>query len=193
MSCSILSTGRNLPCTKGVGGIKSIILVDYGLLGDLSITGAEVTAISTTPTGYEYLVKPGSSGLEQTITASAENGTVYYDQNVNVQFQKLDKETQGKENLQLLLHNSLIEDKLFLKKQSLTNLTLELDNYKYSILNKAYSILKSKSQILGNIKTITIKPKTQSIILLGIVLGFFTSILLVFIRNFVKSYKESQA
>jgi len=95
MSCLILSTGRNLPCTKGVGGIKSIILVDYGLLGDLTITGAEVTAISSTPSGYEYLVKPGSSGLEQTITASAENGTVYYDQNVNVQFQKLDKETQA--------------------------------------------------------------------------------------------------
>jgi hypothetical protein len=95
MSCSILSTGRNLPCTKGVGGIKSIILVDYGLLGALSITGAEVTAIGSTPSGYEYLVKPGSSGLEQTITASAENGTIYYDQNVTVQLQKLDKETQA--------------------------------------------------------------------------------------------------
>ena len=73
MSCSILSTGRNLPCTKGVGGIKAIILVDYGLLGDLTITGAEVTAISLTPSGYQYLVKPGSSGLEQTIVQFIEN------------------------------------------------------------------------------------------------------------------------
>ena len=88
MSCSILSTGRNLPCLKSVGGIKSIILVDFGALGTLSVTGAEVTTISETPAAYQYLVKPGSSGMEETITASAENGTVYYDQNVNIQLQK---------------------------------------------------------------------------------------------------------
>jgi len=95
MSCSILSTGRNLPCIKSVGGVKSIILADFGTLGNLSVTGAEVTAISTTPAAYKYLVKPGSSGMEETITASAENGTVYYDQNVTVQLQKLDKLTQA--------------------------------------------------------------------------------------------------
>jgi hypothetical protein len=95
MSCSILAKGRDLPCLKSVGGIKSIILVDYGTLGTLSVTGAEVTDISSTPDGYEFLVKPGSSGMEETITASAENGTVYYVQNVNVQLQKLDKETQA--------------------------------------------------------------------------------------------------
>tara|TARA_R110000824_G_scaffold243613_3_gene432365 strand:+ start:16 stop:546 length:531 start_codon:yes stop_codon:yes gene_type:complete len=95
MSCSILQKGRNLPCLKSVGGIKSIILVDFGDLGTLSVTGAEVTTISTTPAGYRYLVKPGSSGMEETITASAENGTVYYDQNVTIQLQKLDKETQS--------------------------------------------------------------------------------------------------
>ena len=95
MSCSILSTGRNLPCLKSVGGIKSIILVDFGTLGTLALTGAEVTTISETPAAYQYLVKPGSSGMEETITASAENGTVYYDQNVNIQLQKLDKDTQA--------------------------------------------------------------------------------------------------
>ena len=95
MSCSVLQIGRDLPCIKGVGGIKSIILVDYGDLGTLAITGAEVTTISTTPAGYEYLVKPGSSGMEETITASAENGTVFYVQNVNIQLQKLDKLTQA--------------------------------------------------------------------------------------------------
>jgi len=95
MACNILQIGRDLPCLKGVGGIKSILLVDYGALGALSITGAEVTAIGTTPAAYQYLVKPGSSGMEQTITASAENGTVYYDQNVTIQLQKLDKLTQA--------------------------------------------------------------------------------------------------
>jgi hypothetical protein len=95
MSCSILAIGRDLPCIKGVGGIKSIILCDYGTLGTLTVSGAEVTDISTTPAGYKYLVKPGSSGMEETITASAENGTVFYVQNVNIQLQKLDKLTQA--------------------------------------------------------------------------------------------------
>jgi len=94
MACNILQIGRDLPCLKGVGGIKSILLVDYGLLGALSVTGAELTAIGSTPAAYQFLVKAGSSGMEQTITASAENGTVYYDQNVTIQLQKLDKLTQ---------------------------------------------------------------------------------------------------
>tara|TARA_R110002050_G_scaffold81326_1_gene173894 strand:+ start:636 stop:1166 length:531 start_codon:yes stop_codon:yes gene_type:complete len=95
MACNILQIGRDLPCLKGVGGIKSILLVDYGLLGALSVTGAELTAIGATPAAYQFLVKAGSSGMEQTITASAENGTVYYDQNVTIQLQKLDKLTQA--------------------------------------------------------------------------------------------------
>ena len=50
-----------------------------------------------------------------------------------------------------------------------------------------------KTQPIGNIETKTIKPKTQLIITLGIIIGFITSIFLVFINNFIKSYKESEA
>ena len=50
-----------------------------------------------------------------------------------------------------------------------------------------------KTQPIGNIGTNTIKPKTQLIITLGIIIGFITSIFLVFINNFIKSYRESEA
>ena len=50
-----------------------------------------------------------------------------------------------------------------------------------------------KTQPIENIATITIKPKTPLIIILGLIIGFIACIFLVFIRNFVKSYKESQA
>ena len=50
-----------------------------------------------------------------------------------------------------------------------------------------------KTLPIGNIETKTIKPKTQLTILLGIIMGFITGILFVFIRNLVKSYRESQA
>jgi len=46
---------------------------------------------------------------------------------------------------------------------------------------------------IGDIQTNTIKPRSQLIISFGIILSFFTSILLVFVRNFVKSYKDNQA
>ena len=42
---------------------------------------------------------------------------------------------------------------------------------------------------IGDIQTNTIKPKTQLIISLGIIFGFITSIFLVFLINFLKSYK----
>jgi len=51
----------------------------------------------------------------------------------------------------------------------------------------------TKTLSIGNIETKTIKPKTQLTILLGLIIGIITGIFLVFIRNFVKSYKESQA
>lgn len=48
-----------------------------------------------------------------------------------------------------------------------------------------------KTQPIGNIETKTIEPKTQLIISLSILMGFFTGILLIFIKDFTKSYRES--
>ena len=50
-----------------------------------------------------------------------------------------------------------------------------------------------KTSPISNIETKTIKPKTQLTILLGLIIGFITGIFLVFIRHFVRSYKESEA
>ena len=65
------------------------------------------------------------------------------------------------------------------------------------ILENQLQILMNATQVktlpIGNIETKTIKPKTLLIILMGLIIGFITGIFLVFIRNFVKSYKESQA
>ena len=46
--------------------------------------------------------------------------------------------------------------------------------------------------VIGDIKITTIKPKYLLIITLGIVLGFISSIFLVFIRSFIKGYRESE-
>jgi len=76
--------------------------------------------------------------------------------------------------------NKLLDLKL---KQEALEIELEsVDNQK--IIN---------SGVIGDIKTTTIKPKYLLIITLGIILGFITSIFLVFINNFIKSNRESEA
>ncbi|MDC1046757.1 Wzz/FepE/Etk N-terminal domain-containing protein [Candidatus Pseudothioglobus singularis] len=49
------------------------------------------------------------------------------------------------------------------------------------------------TSLIGNIETKTLKPKIVLITILSLFIGFFTGILLVFIRNFVRNYKESEA
>jgi len=63
-------------------------------MGALTVTAGEVTAFGGTPDFYEFEVRGGNSSLEQTITGSRENGTVFYEQTLNVTLQKLDLLTQ---------------------------------------------------------------------------------------------------
>jgi len=93
MACT-LSTGRNLSCNDTVGGIKSVFFCEYGTMGTLTVTAGEVTTIGGTPDFYEFKVRGGVSSLEQTITGSRENGTVFYEQVLNLTLQKLDLATQ---------------------------------------------------------------------------------------------------
>jgi len=90
MSC-ILTSGRLKPCKDAIGGIRKLYFVDFGVLGDVTITDDEVTEISGTFDYYEYDVK-GNSDLTQTVNSSNENGTTFYEQVVNATFTKLTKE-----------------------------------------------------------------------------------------------------
>ena len=100
MACDI-AKGRKEPCKDVVGGIKNLYFVNYGDLGTVTVTddatGEEITNI-TGYTGdvagnltcFKYEVK-GNSSLEQTVNASRENGTVFYEQTLNLTLKKLSK------------------------------------------------------------------------------------------------------
>ena len=64
-----------------------------------------------------------------------------------------------------------------------------LENQLQTLMNEA----QVKTHLIGNIETGNIKSKTLLTVLLGIFLGFITGILLVYIRTFVKSFRESEA
>jgi len=90
MACNLIK-GRALPCRESVGGIKAVYFVDFGSLGTVSVVADEVTDMTGTFSAYKYELK-GASSVEQTINASRENGTVFFDQAVNLTLPQLSKE-----------------------------------------------------------------------------------------------------
>tara|TARA_R110002012_G_scaffold295861_1_gene492677 strand:- start:1913 stop:2461 length:549 start_codon:yes stop_codon:yes gene_type:complete len=97
MSCN-LSAGRAVPCKDVVGGIQKVFFVDFGGLGDVSLTNDELTNCDGTFSAYEYALKGGSS-LEQTVTSSRESGTTFFEQVLTLNLTKLSKE----DNVQIKL------------------------------------------------------------------------------------------
>ena len=94
MACD-LTKGRVEPCKDVVGGLKAIYFIDYGDLGTISendddaIAGDNnITDMDGTFTAYKYDVK-GNSSFETTINSSRENGTVFFEQTLNLTLKKL--------------------------------------------------------------------------------------------------------
>lgn len=90
MACD-LTIGRKVPCKDVVGGLKAVYFTDFGDLGTVTETNDEITDLSGTFTAFKYELK-GNSSFEQTFTASRENGTVFWEQTLNLTLTKLTKE-----------------------------------------------------------------------------------------------------
>lgn len=90
MACD-LTRGRKEPCKDVVGGLRAVYFTDHGDLGTVTKTDDEITDLSGTFTAFKYELK-GNSSFEQTVTASRENGTVFYEQTLNITLKKLSKE-----------------------------------------------------------------------------------------------------
>ena len=100
MACD-LTLGRKEPCKDSLGGIKNVYFVDFGKLGTVSydstdtdvidnLTGSTIGGSANSLTAFKYEVK-GASSLEQTVTASRETGTTFYEQTLNITLKKLTK------------------------------------------------------------------------------------------------------
>jgi hypothetical protein len=94
MACDFITTGRALACKDSVGGIKAVIFVPNDSTNKIivdstdSSTGAIDGLTDNVAGSYKYELK-GTSSLEETITASADNGTVFYEQALNLTLPKL--------------------------------------------------------------------------------------------------------
>jgi len=96
MACNFISAGRALACKDSVGGIKAVIFVPNDGSNKIVVaadgfddnTGAIEDLASNVTGAFKYELK-GTSSLEETITASADNGTVFYEQALNLTLPKL--------------------------------------------------------------------------------------------------------
>ena len=92
MSCNI-DTGRTLPCRDSVGGLKNVYFINYDSSASIPLVEDEDTVASAAwaTTTYKYELK-GTSSLTQNIQASRENGTVAFEQVLELTLPKLSKE-----------------------------------------------------------------------------------------------------
>jgi len=118
MACE-LTTGRQLDCRDTVGGVKAVYFVqhaDAGINGQNGGAGIEPASgtitdldLSGSGTGQElfkYELVRGTASFTETITGSTENGTVFFDQSVNIKLHKLS--VTDRNEIKLLAQNRLI-------------------------------------------------------------------------------------
>lgn len=96
MSCN-LTAGITLGCRDNVGGLKTMWITDFCNISNITqSTGDTITQISGTGTFYCFELIRTSSQHTETVNASLEAGTVFYQGEVVTYFSKLD---QAKRNI----------------------------------------------------------------------------------------------
>ncbi len=100
MAC-LLSNGRALECRESIGGIRNIYFVNHNDMGAYTIdVDGELDDLGATSSTYKYELNPQGSDFAEAITASEENGTVFYEQTLNLTLPNLSKD--ALKNLKIL-------------------------------------------------------------------------------------------
>jgi hypothetical protein len=103
MACGVLTKGRGLDCNRISGGVKYIYFGVYDQFTapidgtGILVVDSEITDIEMgVGTGlYRYTVPRGSTTINETITGSTENGTLFYTPTVSMILNRLSKEDQN--------------------------------------------------------------------------------------------------
>lgn len=89
MACSITVSGRAFPCKDAIGGVKRIWVKAFNPDDFGAVTDGEIDDATTAITVFGFEVTKNSSYFTETVTASVENGTVFYAQEVSITMPKL--------------------------------------------------------------------------------------------------------
>lgn len=91
MACDTINAGRKLACKGLIGGLKNVYFVNHGT--ETTLTSDDTVAASdfAGATAYKYELNRDSS-LTQNIQATRENGTVVFEQVVELTLLKITQE-----------------------------------------------------------------------------------------------------
>ena len=109
MSCYI-SSGVQLGCSDGIGGIKKIwILGGSGntISGITYAPDGSITGVTGSGTLFSFELKRNTSSLTQTITKNFENGTIFFAQALKAIFYKYDQAK--RDQVKILSQNDAIK------------------------------------------------------------------------------------
>jgi len=101
MACDITS-GFQLGCRDNSGGIKSIYILS-GSVTAITEASGEISDISGDGVFYQFDLTKNTGDFTETPNPSLENGTVFYQQTVNVSFHKL--QTSVRNQVKVLAQN----------------------------------------------------------------------------------------
>lgn len=107
MACA-LTSGYTLDCKDSLGGIKAVWFIEHANVSSVTEASGIVTTI-TKGAGkvfYKYELVRNTSSLTENITASVENGTVFYAQELSVILNKMQASTRNE--ILLLAKNVLM-------------------------------------------------------------------------------------
>lgn len=92
-------------CRDAVGGVKNVYVIAGCVTGTTENADQEILTVGATGgTVYQFQVEKNTSSFVETIQASIENGTVLYNQIVNLVFLKLQQSTRNQ--IKLLAQNT---------------------------------------------------------------------------------------
>ena len=106
MALCNMTTGYNdRTCTNGKGGIKSVLFFPVGNISSSTITANEVTALTVTGEVFLYKLKSNLSSYTAPVRVNKENGTLWYEQTLNMILASDSKELRSE--IHLLAQNEL--------------------------------------------------------------------------------------
>ena len=108
MSCN-LTQNYVLDCKESLGGLKAVYFIESGNVEGYTSDSFQVVTGITLASGkyfYKYDLVKETSSFTETVTASVQNGTVFYAQELTIVLNKLQANTRNE--ILLLAKNTLV-------------------------------------------------------------------------------------
>ena len=107
MSCLMTSGFNDRTCTNGKGGILSVIFFPLSAIATgPTLTGNEVTTLTVTGEMFQYKLKSNLSSYTAPIRVNKDNGTLWYEQTLNMILASDTKELRAE--IHLLAQNEVV-------------------------------------------------------------------------------------